>query len=83
MKRPKHCQNLAETAQMQYLPCSPSGQKGGRRTASKGSPINRLAAGARLSKMILTDEKIYTVEALHNRQNWHQLLQQKSAVAKP
>jgi len=45
-----------------------------------------LLAGARMSKVFFTDEKIiFTIEPLHNRQNCRQLLkkgQQKSAAAK-
>lgn len=47
--------------------------------------MRRLVGGGRLSKVLFTDEKIFTVEPLHNRQNRRQLLrkgQQKTAAAK-
>ncbi|CAK9821600.1 Transposable element Tc3 transposase [Anthophora retusa] len=34
----------------------------------------RLISGARLQKVLFTDEKIFTIESLHNRQNRRQLL---------
>ena len=45
----------------------------------------RLVGAGRLNKVLFTDEKIFTVEPLHNRQNHRQLLkqgQQKTAAAK-
>jgi len=44
-----------------------------------------LLAGTRMSQVLFTNEKIFTVEPLHNRQNHCQLLkkgQQKTAAAK-
>ena len=52
---------------------------------AKARKMIRLLAGARLSKVLFTDEKIFTVEPFHNRQNRRQLLkkgQQKTAAAK-
>jgi transposase len=40
----------------------------------KSRRMLRLLAGARLSRVLFTDEKIFTVEPLHNRQNRRQLL---------
>ena len=51
----------------------------------KSSRMPRLVAGARISKVLFTDEKIFTVEPLHNRQNRRPLFkkgQQKTAAAK-
>lgn len=47
--------------------------------------MRRLVGGGRLSRVLFTDEKIFTVQVLHNRQNRCQLLrkgQQKTAAAK-
>lgn len=47
--------------------------------------MRRLVGNGRLSKVLFTDEKIFTIEPLHNRQNHRQLLkkgQQKTSVAK-
>lgn len=47
--------------------------------------IIRLLAGGRLSKVFFTDEKIFTVEPIHNRPNHRQLLKkgkQKTTAAK-
>lgn len=41
---------------------------------AKARRMIRLLAGARLSKVLFTDEKIFTVEPFHNRQNHRQLL---------
>ncbi|XP_054719190.1 uncharacterized protein LOC129228534 [Uloborus diversus] len=51
----------------------------------KARRMLRLTAGARLSKVFFTDEKIFTIEPTHNRQNHRQLLkkvQKKTAAAK-
>lgn len=47
--------------------------------------MRRLVGGGRLSKVLFTDEKIFTVEPQHNRQNRRQLLKkghQRTAAAK-
>ncbi|XP_054720735.1 uncharacterized protein LOC129230362 [Uloborus diversus] len=51
----------------------------------KARRMLRLTAGARLSKVLFTDEKIFTIQPTHNRQNPRQLLkkgQKKTAAAK-
>lgn len=51
----------------------------------KSRRMLRLVAGGRLEKVLFTDEKIFTVEPLHNRQNHCQLLkkgQKKTTAAK-
>lgn len=55
------------------------------RRLEKSRRMLRLLGGARLSKVLFTDEKIFTIEPLHNRQNRRQLLkkgQQKTTAAK-
>lgn len=52
---------------------------------AKCRKMQRLVAGCRLNSVIFTDEKIFTIEPSHNRQNARQLLkkgQQKTMAAK-
>lgn len=52
---------------------------------TKAQRMLRLVGGGRLERILFTDEKIFTVEPIHNRQNHRQLLrkgQQKSVTAK-